>query len=336
MKAILLSLLLLTTLVAMQEAAFGATVTATVTGTVTSGTDVSGIFLAPGASFNGQSFVLTYTFDDTMGQQLSSPGYSEIRAQGTSNPGTAILKINDRAYIIGIPRLGNSTPSGSQASRYGEPTYSSNLYFLAQDGFYTAGSAIVVDIDPLGADTITDASWEADYSSSELFTESAYFLIGEENGDSANGELAVSTVTINGRAAVNPGSSLSALNPYALYAARKLAPPTLDLSTVLSSPAATSLAADGQSAVVLVYESTSSVPVTFSVSGSGNGLASGATVGTIAPFDPGYLESPNPAAGSSQSLSVLPYNCDQFGNCTFLALLWGPLQCRIRMLPRRL
>ena len=121
-----------------------------------------------------------------------------------------------------------------------------------------------------------------------------------------------------------PGYSLSIVNPYALYAPSMSAPAVLDLPTVLRSPTATMLAADGRSAVVLVYESISSEPVTFSVSASGAGVTSGTSVGSIVPFNPNYLVSPNPPVGSAQPPPIQPSNCDQFGNCTFLALLWGP------------
>ena len=121
-----------------------------------------------------------------------------------------------------------------------------------------------------------------------------------------------------------PGYSLSVVNPFASYAIMKLAPPTLDLPTVLSSPTANMLAADGESAVVLVYQSTSKEPVTFSVSASGTGISSGELVGSITSFDPNYLVSPNPFWGNAQTPPISPYSCDGFGNCTFLALLWGP------------
>jgi hypothetical protein len=48
-----LVVLFLVALVAMQEAAFGGTVTATITGTVTSGTDRTGIFVGSGANLAG-------------------------------------------------------------------------------------------------------------------------------------------------------------------------------------------------------------------------------------------------------------------------------------------
>jgi pimeloyl-ACP methyl ester carboxylesterase len=171
----------------------------------------------------------------------------------------------------------------------------------------------------------TDYNWESSLSDSNLSTSYSINSIGFDifavSGSGyyeVDGEGDPTSITVSGQPATNPGGPLSAVNPYALYAPSKLAPPTLDLPTVLSSPAATGLAADGKSALVLTYQSTSNEPVTFSVS------ASDTAVGTLAPFDPDYLVSPNPSAGSSESLSVSPYSCDQFGNCTFLALLWGP------------
>ena len=63
-------------------------------------------------------------------------------------------------------------------------------------------------------------------------------------------------------------SPLPVLNPFATYISSVAAPPTLSVQTVLNSPPVTtpSLAADGESALVLAYQSTSSQPVTFVVS----------------------------------------------------------------------
>lgn len=111
-------------------------------------------------------------------------------------------------------------------------------------------------------------------------------------------------------------SSLSVLNPFAPFAASRQAPPTLTLPAVLSSPAATSLAADGESAVVLAYQSTSPQPVTFTLPGGG----------TLGPFDPNYLAAPNPPAGgvSMYQVTTPTSGPDAGGNYVFLALLWSP------------
>jgi len=118
-------------------------------------------------------------------------------------------------------------------------------------------------------------------------------------------------------------SSLTILNPFAPYAANRQLPPTLDVPTVLNAPKAVRLAADGQSAVVLSYQSNSPAPVTFALSG---GSSSSANIGSMAQFDPNYLAKPNPATGNTQSYQVQTptYGPDASGTYTFLALLWAP------------
>jgi pimeloyl-ACP methyl ester carboxylesterase len=127
----------------------------------------------------------------------------------------------------------------------------------------------------------------------------------------------------------SPACSLTIINPFAPYAPLQQAPPILDVQTVVNSPLATSLAADGESAVVLVYQSSSSQPVTFNVSASGTGLSAGSVVGSLGPFDPEYLAIPNPVNNDLGSYTVTmgdpgTLGPDAAGNYTFLALLWSP------------
>ena len=126
---------------------------------------------------------------------------------------------------------------------------------------------------------------------------------------------------------LTPGTSLlTVLNPFAPYAVFEEAPPTLDVPTVLAAPTATSLAADGESAVVAAFKSKSPQPVTFALSATGTAQLSGAGVGSLGQFDPNYLAYPNPPGGNVQSYKVaIPtWGPDAGGNYVFLALLWGP------------
>ncbi len=117
--------------------------------------------------------------------------------------------------------------------------------------------------------------------------------------------------------------SLAILNPFKAYMIVGTAPTptflTADLLVDHPPPGATSLAADGISAVLLEYQSSSDSPVTFT-------LTSGAASGSLSSYDPTYLQNPNPTTG----VSTLPFNLgpssgpDANGNYTFLALLWGP------------
>jgi len=120
--------------------------------------------------------------------------------------------------------------------------------------------------------------------------------------------------------------SLKVLNPLAPYAQNRQAPPTLTVPGVLNSPTATSLAADGESAVVLAYQSKSPQPVTFAVSARGAGITSGTAVGSLGQFDVNYLAHPSPPSGNLPSYRVTAptYGPDAAGTYTFLALLWAP------------
>jgi hypothetical protein len=119
----------------------------------------------------------------------------------------------------------------------------------------------------------------------------------------------------------SPCGSLRSVNPYALFVPSMSAPSAVTLSTVQNSPPARMLAADGKSAVVLMYQSQSQDPVTFSISAMGQTPPAGKSLGYLAPFDPNFLDSGPPP---SLSNPVGPYSCDEFNNCTFLALLWSP------------
>jgi probable HAF family extracellular repeat protein len=155
------------------------------------------------------------------------------------------------------------------------------------------------------------------------------WVLNSANAINDSGQI-VGLGTLNGQThgfllenvAVN--SPLLVLNPFAPYALSNQAPPALDVPTVLNSPSATGVAADGESAVVLAYQSKSPEPVTFALSTSG--LPSGVTAGSLASFDPNYLASPFPSGGNGpQSYETTPsYGPDGAGNYTFLALLWAP------------
>ena len=118
-------------------------------------------------------------------------------------------------------------------------------------------------------------------------------------------------------------SPISILNPFSPDAVLPRGPSSLDVQTVLTSVPATSLSADGDSAVVLAYRSGSPQPVTFSLS-AGITVEPGAA-GSLGPWDPNYLVNPVPA-GNSQSYQAAKYSSgpDADGNYVFLALLWAP------------
>lgn len=101
-------------LVAFACSARATIITITLTGTVSSGSDLTGVFL-PGCTQNNpcdlknQSFILAFTFDDTMGTP-QPPGGASIQQTANSNPGTALLTINSKSFEFAAPgRLGPYT-----------------------------------------------------------------------------------------------------------------------------------------------------------------------------------------------------------------------------------
>jgi len=143
--------------------------------------------------------------------------------------------------------------------------------------------------------------------------------LGMQDGFQWVGNSGAFTVTIS-------VSDLRALNPFAPYAILQQGPPTLSVPAVPYSPPATSLAADGKSAVVLVYKSKSAQPVTFDLSAAapgGSPVPFG--VGSLGQFQPDYLAGPSPPGDDVQRCEVTESSGpDAGGNYVFLALLWGP------------
>jgi probable HAF family extracellular repeat protein len=121
-------------------------------------------------------------------------------------------------------------------------------------------------------------------------------------------------------------SQLTVLNPFAPYAVIPQAPPTLNIETMLSTATpAHMLAADGESALLLVYQSASSQPVTFTLSAPGTTIPSGASPGSLGPFQPNFLGSPQPTSGVLSFEVTSPnFGPDVDAMYTFLALLWAP------------
>ena len=121
-------------------------------------------------------------------------------------------------------------------------------------------------------------------------------------------------------------SQLSVLNPFAPYALAQQAPQALDIESMLTSPSpAQSLAADAESALVLVYKSGSPQPVTFNLSTPGTSLPPGASAGSLAALQSTFLTTPQPTAGVATLLVPnASFGPDVNGNYYFLALLWAP------------
>ena len=121
-------------------------------------------------------------------------------------------------------------------------------------------------------------------------------------------------------------SQLSVLNPFAPYVTAQTAPRSVNIQSMLAAPVpAQSLAADGESAVVLVYKSASPQPVTFNLSTPGTTLPSGASAGSLGAFVSTFLTAPQPTAGVvSLPVAQANFGPDAQGNYYFLALVWAP------------
>ncbi|HUB80122.1 MAG TPA: hypothetical protein VMB03_15055, partial [Bryobacteraceae bacterium] len=121
-------------------------------------------------------------------------------------------------------------------------------------------------------------------------------------------------------------SQLSVLNPFASYAVAQQTPRPLNIESMLTSPTAGQiLAADGESALVLVYKSTSPQPVTFNISTPGTTLPSGSSAGSLGVFQATFLTAPQPTSRVTSLLVSKPtFGPDAQASYYFLALLWAP------------
>jgi probable HAF family extracellular repeat protein len=121
-------------------------------------------------------------------------------------------------------------------------------------------------------------------------------------------------------------SQLSVLNPFTPYVMTQTAPRPVNIESMLTAPTpAQNLAADGEAALVLVYQSTSPQPVTFNLSTPAISLPSGASAGSLGAFESTFLMTPQPTTGVvSLLVPKANFGPDVDGNYYFLALLWAP------------
>jgi hypothetical protein len=138
-----------------------------------------------------------------------------------------------------------------------------------------------------------------------------------------------------------PGPSLALLNPYACSILGDCS--TLQgtdcsnqgINFVIAGGSALGISADGESAALIVFTSSDTAdPVQIDLSATG---FSGA-MGTLASYDPNFLNESSPAGPANTSLNIQsPTFCDNDGNGIFLALLWAPNtmsgECRLRVSP---
>ena len=190
-------------LASMIQATITGTVSAGVDGTVAGSTPVFGF--APGTSLAGQAFTLTYTFDDTIGQQTSTTCCAlppvtvetELAGTGASSPGTAVLQIGSGSFTFGP-----SSEGDSEAYRTAPPISSSAYYYVGvQDALDDSDvSALVEPAD--GTILSADPNWESAFSSSNLSGGVYSFGISVETAPGsylfAEGELTATSITVSG------------------------------------------------------------------------------------------------------------------------------------------
>jgi hypothetical protein len=181
--------------------------TMTVAGTVASGTDMTGVFGSANANLTGESFKLTYTFDDTKGRISGcATGGTFISGTATTSPGTAVLQIGTRTWTFGETAVDAIT---STAQLCGFPYSSVALdafSYLVQDqynGVGTATATLSEDVVSVSGEVpaVSNVSWENPLSA-QVQQPSGDFDILVLNAagvvDSATGTLSPSTVTVSG------------------------------------------------------------------------------------------------------------------------------------------
>ena len=187
------------------QTSFASDVDITLTGTVTSGTDTSGMFGAAGANLAGDSYTLTFTFDDTKGTQAFTSGSSYIQNTTTSNPGTGALQIANGSFVFGR----SAGPYTSKANVTADGNPNDSVYgVLAGDGGFPGGSSVSGSVFPTtGTQLTTNPNWENAFTNSSILsTASLTVRINENTAQSATAVLKPTSITVSGP--YTPGSTV--------------------------------------------------------------------------------------------------------------------------------
>jgi hypothetical protein len=120
-------------------------------------------------------------------------------------------------------------------------------------------------------------------------------------------------VTVGQPSATAPitAGSLTFRNPYANFVASGLAPSAVAISDAATAPLASSLSADGVSAVVAVYQSKSAAPVQFQLASASNSF--------LTAYDSNFLMNFNASGSTAVSVNS---TCDASLNCIAAAVVW--------------
>jgi pimeloyl-ACP methyl ester carboxylesterase len=302
------------------------TVIATITGSVTSGTDYTGVFIAPGGDLTGYPYTLVFTMDDTQGIPIYGTWPADcdngLQSSGLNTPvPKAVLTINGKSYTFGT-----HTPSSvsSWVYSFNATVPQTELDFALRDSFDNSS-----DIN--GWETIFGGpSLDSVYSCRDWESPFTYTLVPQEDSgsflytvqlwtnnisnpfvDFGEGYLSVDTVSVSGPIG-GPPPALSLVSPF-LLGASDLS--NLDLATLLpklpslASAEATGLVADGTSAAIALWATNTAEDVTFTTS---NGT-------TLLPYVPSFLAAA-PTVGS-ESLTIPAANLITIGSVLYAAAL---------------
>jgi hypothetical protein len=190
--------------------ALASMIQATITGIVSAGVDGTAgsapVFgFAPGTSLVGQAFTLTYTFDDTEGQQTATTCCAvppltvktDIAGAGASSPGTAVLQIGGGSFTFGPSSQGNS-----EAYRTAPPISSTAYYYVGVQDALNDSEVFALVYPADGTIVSPDPNWESAFSSSNLSGGTYGFNISVETVPGsylfATGELTATSITVSG------------------------------------------------------------------------------------------------------------------------------------------
>jgi hypothetical protein len=209
-KRILVALIMMVALGVIQKS-YAAIVTMTFTGKVVTGHDLSGVFgFTPGASIDGQSFTLVFSWDDSKGAQTTSSNNgstcgSAIQGKNASSPGTAVLTIGSGSWTFGTA-ANEDQSSGAFRSVGACGGYIEDAINDTQ-GSTTPSELILDDVGagfgaPGSTSTIptTDYHWQDAFSATGLTNGTGYFeILATKSGATvaeAGGTLSPTSITV--------------------------------------------------------------------------------------------------------------------------------------------
>jgi hypothetical protein len=289
------------------QAAHAQAITITVSGTITSGTDTTGIFVAPGTNLAGYVAKVVYTFNPAVGTPESGTDYSGIMGTTPSSPGISIVTIGGGSYTFG--KQAEAASSSSSVLMY-YPTLPSSADYSVADTFPNGNGSdyVIVLVTPAtGAPPLsTTGNWESSFSDTQI-TGSANVGVGFFNNDGvysgATATFTPSSITVSGKTGAScqgPPEPLVLIDPVVagLVSGSSVTTNTDDIAAATYGPVQ-GAAADGTSQVVLrIPASAAGQTYTLTVFNDANSAS------TSVPNDGGLLELGGSSSSAASSLNV--------------------------------